>query len=118
MIDRLVHGAEIVSLNGDSYRMKGKDLSVGRSRSASNDASEGDDSSVLHERAGIAPKERIRRLYKLATISLTGERRSRRMQEHCIPVPIGIVGFRVIDCVEGDLGLEVDIFRRGRRTVA
>ena len=31
MIDRLVHHAEIVSLKGDSYRMKGKDLAVGRS---------------------------------------------------------------------------------------
>ncbi len=41
MIDRLVHHAEIVSLKGDSYRMKGKDLSVGRSRSAGDDASEG-----------------------------------------------------------------------------
>ncbi len=37
MIDRLVHHAEIVSLKGDSYRMKGKDLSVGRSRSAPGD---------------------------------------------------------------------------------
>ncbi len=35
MIDRLVHHAEIVSLKGDSYRMKGKDLSVGRGRSES-----------------------------------------------------------------------------------
>ncbi len=31
------------------------------------------------------------------------------MQEHCIPVPIGIAGFRVIDCAEGELGLEVDV---------
>lgn len=31
------------------------------------------------------------------------------MQEHCIPVPLGIAGFRVIDCVQGELGLEVDV---------
>ncbi len=31
------------------------------------------------------------------------------MQEHCIPVPLGIAGFRVIDCVEGELGLEVHV---------
>ncbi len=39
MIDRLVHHAEIVSLEGDSYRMKGQDLAVGRDRSAAEDQS-------------------------------------------------------------------------------
>jgi DNA replication protein DnaC len=30
MIDRLVHHAEILSLKGDSYRLRGKDVSSGR----------------------------------------------------------------------------------------
>jgi DNA replication protein DnaC len=30
MVDRLVHHAEILSLKGDSYRLRGKDLSAGR----------------------------------------------------------------------------------------
>lgn len=30
MIDRLVHHAEILSLKGDSYRLRGKDLGAGR----------------------------------------------------------------------------------------
>ena len=35
MIDRLVHHAEVVSLRGDSYRLKDRDL--GRPTSAAND---------------------------------------------------------------------------------
>ncbi len=30
MIDRLIHHAEILSLKGDSYRLRGKDLDAGR----------------------------------------------------------------------------------------
>ena len=30
MIDRLVHHAEILALNGDSYRLRGKDLAPSR----------------------------------------------------------------------------------------
>jgi DNA replication protein DnaC len=30
MIDRLIHHAEIFSLKGDSYRLRGKDLDAGR----------------------------------------------------------------------------------------
>jgi DNA replication protein DnaC len=35
MIDRLVHHAEVISLKGDSYRLKDRDL--GRVPAASND---------------------------------------------------------------------------------
>ena len=35
MIDRLVHHAEVISLRGDSYRLKDRDL--GRPTSAAND---------------------------------------------------------------------------------
>ena len=35
MIDRLVHHAEVISLRGDSYRLKDRDL--GRPNSAAND---------------------------------------------------------------------------------
>jgi DNA replication protein DnaC len=34
MVDRLVHHAEILSLKGDSYRLRGKDLSAGQRRKA------------------------------------------------------------------------------------
>ncbi len=34
MIDRLVHHAEILSLKGDSYRLRGKDIVADRPRSA------------------------------------------------------------------------------------
>jgi len=34
MIDRLVHHAEILSLKGDSYRLRGKDVGADRARSA------------------------------------------------------------------------------------
>ncbi|HZP96248.1 MAG TPA: ATP-binding protein [Candidatus Limnocylindria bacterium] len=30
MVDRLIHHAEILSLKGDSYRLRGKDLDAGR----------------------------------------------------------------------------------------
>ena len=30
MIDRLVHHAEILSLKGDSFRLRGKDVAAGR----------------------------------------------------------------------------------------
>lgn len=30
MVDRLVHHAEILSLKGDSYRLRGKDIGAGR----------------------------------------------------------------------------------------
>lgn len=33
MIDRLAHHAEILSLKGDSYRLRGKDVGAERSRS-------------------------------------------------------------------------------------
>ena len=33
MIDRLVHHAEILSLKGDSYRLRGKDVGAERARS-------------------------------------------------------------------------------------
>lgn len=36
-IDRLVHHAEILSLKGDSYRLRGKDVAAERSRSAAKD---------------------------------------------------------------------------------
>ena len=32
MIDRLVHHAEILSLKGDSYRLRGKELAAERAR--------------------------------------------------------------------------------------
>jgi DNA replication protein DnaC len=34
MIDRLIHHAEILSLKGDSYRLRGKDLDARPARSA------------------------------------------------------------------------------------
>ncbi len=34
MVDRLVHHAEILSLKGDSYRLRGKDLAAGQRRKA------------------------------------------------------------------------------------
>jgi DNA replication protein DnaC len=34
MIDRLIHHAEILSLKGDSYRLRGKDLEAGRRKGA------------------------------------------------------------------------------------
>jgi len=37
MIDRLVHHAEILSLKGDSYRLRGKDVAAERGRSAAKD---------------------------------------------------------------------------------
>ncbi len=36
MVDRLVHHAAILSLKGDSFRLRGKDLAAGR-RSATDD---------------------------------------------------------------------------------
>ena len=30
MVDRLIHHAEILSLKGDSYRLRGKNLTAGR----------------------------------------------------------------------------------------
>ena len=34
MIDRLIHHAEILSLKGDSYRLRGKDLDARLAKSA------------------------------------------------------------------------------------
>jgi len=36
MIDRLIHHAEILSLKGDSYRLRGKDLEARPTRPAEN----------------------------------------------------------------------------------
>ena len=38
MVDRLVHHAEILSLKGDSYRLRGKDLTAGRRSPKADDA--------------------------------------------------------------------------------
>ena len=37
MIDRLIHHSEILSLKGDSYRLRGKDLDTRRHRSSTTD---------------------------------------------------------------------------------